>query len=232
VSVQVFIISWKGQHKNATIIYNQIHALQVPVKIVFSDPDKSFNFPNEINIIRRENHLFWGDKFKACMEFADFKNTLIIHADCIFENWGDLIIKYSQAIENIKQLAVYAPAVDFSSFPVNKTKLMRLNPIFTSVCFIDCIVFGISAEVIKRMKLLDYDQNIYGWGIGQIIAAFSVVNNKLLVIDNSMIIKHPKSRGYPTKEALDQMSIFLKQATNAERAYINLLINYLKFLQK
>ena len=230
MNIQVFIISWKDQHENAVTIYEQILALQVPVRIIFSDPNSSYNFPPEILVIRRENQLFWGDKFKACMEFADLKNTLIIHADCTYKNWAELLLGFNIAINNIPQLGVYAPITDFTSFPVKRTSIMELqNTVYTAVCFIDCIVFGISTEVLKRMKSLNYDQNIPGWGIAWILASFSLTTSKFLIIDNSIKINHPKSRGYNSEDALEQMSHFLMQATNSERVLINLIRNHLEF---
>lgn len=229
MNIQVFIISWKDQHENAAFIFKQISALNVSALIIYSDPNISYKFSRKINTIKREDHLLWGDKFKACMEEAELKNTLIIHADCTSKNWAKLLVKYNDAINKIPNLAVYSPQVKFTSFPVTRTNIIKTSDdSYSIVCFIDCIVFGISADIVKRMKALDYDKNIYGWGIGWVIASYALSLNKLLIIDNTIEINHPKSRAYDSKIALMQKAIFMKQLSTSEKIFSELIYSHLR----
>lgn len=210
--IHVFIVSWKGKHDNAIEIFNQISKLDVEISIVYSDPKEATVLPKKNNVIRRPDHLYWGDKFKTCVENSTSDNMLVIHADCQCEDWRDLVLQYDHAIKNISQLGVWSPKVNGTRWTSELTNIFSLkNSTFETVAFIDGIVFGISKSIQDRMRLVNYEDNIYGWGIGWLIASHAYVINKLLITDNSIIVSHPHGRGYDSKVAQLQEIEFRKQ---------------------
>lgn len=226
--IHVFIISWKGKHENAIEICNQLSKLDIKISIVYSDPQETIPFSKKYNVIQRSNDLYWGDKFKACLENCTSDNMLIIHADCQYQNWCDLIRRYDSAIKNIDQLGVWAPKVNGTRWTTQLTSIFSLkDSTYEAVAFIDGIIFGISKAIQKRMRTANYEDNIYGWGIGWLVASHAYVVNKLLIIDNSISIFHPKGRGYDTKSAQLQEIQFRKQFTLQELIMFRTIRGYI-----
>lgn len=226
--IHVFIISWKGKHENALDIFNQLSKLHVKISIVYSDPQEVNLLSKKNNVIQRPNHLYWGDKFKTCLENCTSDNMLIIHADCQCHNWCDLVLQYDRAIKNISQLGVWSPKVNGTRWTKELTSIFPLkDSTYEAVAFIDGIVFGISNAIQKRMRLANYVDNIYGWGIGWLVASYAYVINKLLIIDSSINVSHPHGRGYDTKSAQLQEIHFRKQFTLQELIMFRTIRGYI-----
>jgi hypothetical protein len=229
-SVQIFIISWKGQHENAELIANQLNSINNQVSIVYSDPNPNFTFETKCRLIKRSNELFWGDKFKACLDHCDSENLLIIHADCECNNWLGLVNNYSKAIKEISNLGVWSPEINFTFFTTELTSLFLINTSsYEIVCYIDGIVFGISKLIQNRMKLANYQDNKFGWCIDRMFASFALSMNKLLIVDKSVKVNHPKLRGYESSEAKKQGNSFLEQLSTSEKIYDKLTQSYINF---
>ena len=64
-TLQVFVISWAGQHDNAVAIADAISSSPHPVAIVYSDPNPQLKLVTTSKVITRSNELFWADKFQA-----------------------------------------------------------------------------------------------------------------------------------------------------------------------
>ena len=178
--IHIFIISWKGQHENATFIANQLNDISDQVSIVYSDPDPEYTLKTRYRLIRRSNDLFWGDKFKACLDSCESENLLIIHADCKYNNWVNLVNNYDKAIKEISNLGVWSPEINFTFFVPELISLFTIdNTDYEIVCYIDGIVFGFSKIIQNRMKLASYQDNKFGWCIDRMIACFALSINKL-----------------------------------------------------
>ena len=223
--LHVFIISWEGQHENALNIANQLNDIRDMVSIVYSDPDDSFIFKADRKPIKRPNNLYWGDKFKACLDLCNHDNLLIIHGDCKSNGWIHVVESYDRAIKSINNLGVWAPLVDHTFFDLKKTSIAKfIDTNYEIVCYIEGIVFGFSRAIQNRMKLASYEKNIFGWGIDRMIACSALVNNQLLIVDKSIKIEHPKHKGYDAKSALEMGNLFIRQLSLLEFIQ-NILIN-------
>ena len=89
----------------------------------------------------------------------------------------------------------------------------------------DGIIFYYSNKVIKRLKLVNYTKNIYGWGIDWIAICFSYINNLFVIRDNLLTIKHDPGTGYSTDEANTQMEIFISTNMSPQELIMYLLLN-------
>ena len=87
--IHVFIISWAGQHDKAASIAGAVRGVAGKVSLVYSDPDPNLALEVDCSLIRRPDELFWGDKFRACLDAFDADLMLVIHADCKCEDWSD-----------------------------------------------------------------------------------------------------------------------------------------------
>jgi hypothetical protein len=153
--------------------------------------------------------------------------VLIIQGDVACDNWKALLINCLDSFNHVPKIAQWAPIVDYTYFNLEKTKIADLkNTTLTIVSLSDLIVFAVKHDVVSRMKKLDYESNVLGWGIGWIIAAYIYVNNRIAVVDNRVKVSHPKGSGYDGKEAKLQMQKFLKQMSMEEIIQYQLLKSY------
>lgn len=222
-SIHVFIISWMNQHQNATSIANKLSPAADHVSIVYSDPDPHLFIDTECEAIKRPNNLFWGDKFKTCLDTCQSKLMLVIHADCICDDWQHLVTKCVTDFKENQQIAVWAPFVSGSSHPLETTQIFQLpdSPLYVTAQT-DGLVFCLSRHSQERMRKADYSENVYGWGIDWLFNAHAFSTNRLVVVDSSISVKHPKERGYETRDARSQKEAFLKQFSPTEMAQLRM----------
>ena len=215
--LHVFIISWEGKHENAISIAKNVRAVTDNVSIVYSDPNPKLVLDVECDLIERQNGLFWGDKFKACLDAWNSDLMLIIHGDCECEDWGCLVQQCQLACSKIPWIGVWAPHIDWALLSIDRTHIAPINGTSLSVVAqTDAIVFCLSRHVGERLRMANYERNIYGWGIDTLAVAHAYATNKIAVVDNSISVKHPRSRGYPVDVAQAQSQEFLRQLTPSE----------------
>jgi hypothetical protein len=65
----------------------------------------------------------------------------------------------------------------------------------------DGIVSSMTADIVRYLKTLDYDDNNLGWGIDWTAIAFATCNGRLAVRDGSVLVRHPRGTGYDRREA-------------------------------
>jgi len=75
----------------------------------------------------------------------------------------------------------------------------------------------------ERMRLANYEDNMHGWGIDAMAVASAFANRMFAVIDESVAVTHPRSRGYDQTVAFAQMKQFLTQLTPVELIQFALL---------
>lgn len=229
--LDVFIISWQGQHENATLIAKEILSTNNKITIVYSDPDPNFVFDLPCNLIKRSNELFWEDKFKACLDATGYDGMLVIHADSNCDDWTFLVKRCSDIINNNEDIGVWAPKIDGTYWNLSVsgiTKIKDNNLVLSAMT--DGIVFYLSNQIVSRMRQVKYGKNKFGWGIDGLFCAASYVNKKLVVIDTSLKIFHPQGiRGYDDHAAKSGMREFLNQFSLRERLKYHLLVTRIRF---
>lgn len=226
--LEVCIISWQGQHENARFIADQIQSVAHKVQIVYSDPDPDFSLEVQCTQLKRPNALFWGDKFKACMDTFSGGLLMVIHADCTCDDWLGLLNKCLYAFENHQEVAVWAPRIDGTPYDVRVATVGQINQ--TSLNIVtntDGIVFCLSRQVVERMKRADLSENKYGWGIDIMFSAYTLTIGKLAVVDHSVFVKHSSLTGYLKQEAHAQLNLFLQQLSTPERVQYHLSEAYM-----
>jgi len=234
LSIHVFIISWAGQHANAVQIANQIRGYASRVSIVYSDPDPAYTPAADCELLKRPDKLFWGDKFKACLDACNFDLMLVIHADCTSSDWPALVQTCHSTMDNNPVIGVWAPLIKGANMVLSKSHIVSIQASPLSiVAQTDAIVFALSASVIQRMKTANYEQNVYGWGIDDMAAAYCYSHNLIVVVDRSISVMHPELCGYSRKQAALQKAGFMKQLSFMETIQNRLLwscirLNYVK----
>ena len=225
----VFIISWTGKHANSLAITRAIQSRVGKLTIVYSDRDASLvpNFPGDA--IRTPDEWYWGKKFKTCLDACQSDLMLIIHGDATCADWAALIERCKAAFAETERIGVWAPQINYTPFPLSKTRLEKVASTSASiVAQTDGIVFALSADVMARLRALNYDHNKYGWGIGWAALAYTYANKLIAVVDESIQVLHPRERGYDDRAARHQMEDFLGQLTLEERLQFRLLDSYVR----
>src|SRR5687768_12591488 len=104
--MDVFIISWARRHQDAINVIKNLSHPTCPPTVVYSDPNPILAPPFGCTAIRRPNHLFWGDKFQACLDAAQSDAMLVIHADCICSDWDQLVERFTGCIARNPEVGV------------------------------------------------------------------------------------------------------------------------------
>lgn len=231
--LHIFIISWKGQHTRAAAIAEALHGVGESLSIVYSDPDPQTAPAADCRLIRRDDALFWADKFSACLAHLDRDADLllVIHADCDCDDWAALARTCRDAHTEYPRIAVWAPLITFTPYPLKHTLLGRFfDTPMKLVAQTDGIVFSLSKAAIARMRAIDYRKNLYGWGIDWVFMAFTYANKLFAVVDPRVPVRHPESHGYPQHNANALMQDFLKQLGPSEYVQYALLSSHIYYL--
>lgn len=231
-SAHIFIISWLGQHEKAIKIADSLCGNYKNITIIYSDPDLDFKINFPCQSIRRPNDLYWADKFKTCLHTCESDLLIVIHADCVSDNWHLLVDKTIATMQNNSSIWVYSPLIDGASYHLAITKLASIHRTeLDIVCDTDGIIFCLSKHVQNRMKKIDYTKNTLGWGISAMFCAFTFASGKLVVVDKSNRAFHPSTRGYDSTNAWRMRTEFLQQLEGFERIQAILLKNHLALLK-
>ena len=199
------------------------------ISLVYSDPDESLRINVDCKLIKRPNHLFWADKFAACLEHQTSKYILIIHADCFFADWQRVVKSFLSAVGTFPQIGVWAPSITNCNYAYHQAFISKLNHEgLDLVAQTDAVVFGLSESICHRLKRIDFTKNIYGWGIDLIMVANAYVSNLYVTLDSSILVDHSKERGYSSDEAKLQLMQFFREFSTQEIILNRLLMNYIK----
>ncbi len=228
IETHIFIISWKGQHENASKIAHALAGSTRKVTIVYSDPDENVSPAGNFHTLRRPDELFFGDKFSACLTAFNSDVFILIHADCSTNDWRQLVEKCEKTLTENSLVGVWAPEIDYTGFDLKRTWIADTTiPEMKIVSHTDSIVFGLRSTIINRLKKADYRKNIHGWGIGSMAMAFAYTNKMYAVVDRSINVFHPQPRGYSSHDAGLQRDEFLKQLSTAELIQSRLLNSHM-----
>ena len=215
--LHVNILSWVGFEEKARIIEDAVRPHADQVSVVYSVPDNPPDIPTSWTTVDYE--CFFGCKFRHALDLHDTGVMLQIQADAHIDDWAHLIARCRKAFDTISDLGVWGPDVDYTMFTTDKVRISDFDTAnsLVSVRQTDGIVWAMSEPVISRLRKADYSANRLGWGIDSMAIAFAYANNMLVLRDTSLLVHHPKGKGYGREEAAEQFSSFLEQMTPQER---------------
>ena len=209
----IYIISWPGYHQQALLIARSLLNFTLAIKIIYSDnelEDPWASLP-PCPTIRRPHHLFFSDKFKACIDDAGLNAVLIIHADAQCDDWGHLLKRFNQMLSSSIKWGVWAPNISGTPYELAVTKVAKVPDSDYAIGTVtDAIVFALHPSVIKRVGEFDLTRNLYGWGIDVLFCAVSRTLNLMIVIDESVKVAHFPGSGYAKEVARKQAVEFLQ----------------------
>ena len=223
------IVSWRGRHADASRIAREVGPHSDRTTIVYSDPDPDTGPDNDHECVRRPDHLFFGDKFRACLDGFSMDALLLIHADCECDDWAGLVRSCRHALASRSSIGVWAPLIDYTGFDLPRTRVADLaHSTLSIVAHTDAIVLGMTRAVAERLQRADYERNLYGWGIGWMAVCHAYAHQMVAVVDRAIRVRHPRPRGYPSAEAGRQRDEFLQQLTAPEQIQRLLLQSHMQ----
>ncbi len=223
-SIHTFVISWVGKHDNAERIAKAVASTSDFVTVVFSDPDRNLTPDFSCAVMRRSNDLFFGDKFRACIDSCEADVLLLIHADCDCDRWSAVPEHCRRAVEQNSNIGVWAPLIDFTDWGLDRTEIDKIpNSPFSIVAQTDAVVFGLTGKIVDRMRSANLDGNVYGWGTDHMYNYYAYSIGLISVVDRSIFVRHPHGTQYSYADAGAMQIEFLKQLTPTEREQSRLL---------
>jgi len=229
IDFHIFVISWVGQHENAVHICRQALSVTDKVTLIHSEPDLELPFELDCKVIKRPiDTSFWGDKFSTCLAQVGDDAMLVIHADCQYPHWPQLINSCQSSVTSYPQIGVWSPHIDWVPWQL---KTMIIASIAHSPLKVtaktDSVIFYLAPSVIARMKLANYEANVYGWGIEWMMVCAAYTQGLIAVTDTSIKVMHPNKTGYPKDQAHAQLMEFNLQLLPTERILGTLLNSHI-----
>ncbi|MDT0186474.1 hypothetical protein Q9S36_40450 [Microbacterium sp. ARD31] len=226
VRIHAFIISWNGRAEAAMKIAHEISEHVDELTVIHSDPSGVAPAGTRGWEIVPDSY-FYGMKFKRSLELFGSDVMLQVQADASCDDWAALVAAARRAFTVSANVAVWAPDVNFTPWPARLTTLNTAAGPLRHVAIIDGIVWALSAEVCERLTAFDYRANNVGWGIDWAAAAFALATGRDVLVDISIHVEHPMTRGYDTSDATAQMDAFLDDLDQREQAMRNLVAGFL-----
>ena len=227
LKIDAFIISWTGQHANASMIAKAFHGMVNRVTIIFSDKNDDVSI-GEGRWIRVSNKHFGGKKFEKCLSEFDGDIMLTITADAYCYNWTSLISSCEQAFTRNKTIGVWAPNINYSPLNLKITSVSTIEgtPLHL-VTQVNSIVWALSKDTVSRLKSLDYTVNNLGWGIDTLACVYCHSTKRLVTVDSKTTVFHPLGSGYDLSEANGQQTAFWTQMTTQEAYHNDIIQEYM-----
>lgn len=225
-TIDAFIISWTGKEENARKIAAEVVDKVDRLFVIYSN---ATNTPTDGagEWVQVPDAWFYGKKFEACLQRFSGDLMLQIQADASCDDWGRLIERCRTYFRERERLAVWAPEVDFTPWPLSRTTIIDAAPHLHRVTQTDGIVWVLSQNVCQRLRQFDYDSNHFGWGMDWAAICYAYANGYEVLVDSSIKIDHPKTRGYEGNSAREQMHLFLSAMTLEERMFFNLFDRFM-----
>lgn len=212
----VGIVSWDGMHDAAAAIAEAIPAGAENLVVIYSNAAGVAETGAGTWVETPQAHYF-GRKFRALLRAVPPGHALLlIQADATSADWGRLVTRYKEVCASRPDVGVWSPVIDNSAFP---NGLVTSGPQLGGLIEVnqtDAIVLGLHPKVLDRLGRLEFEQNNLGWGIDWAAIGFCKAQGLPVVRDLTESIHHPRSRGYDSTQATEQMNEFLKQLSADE----------------
>lgn len=224
-TIHLVIVSWPGQHQRAVDIAESLIGTCNRISIIYSGHDERIIQGSGYERIYRQEPSFWGDKFETAINVCDSDILIMVHADCLCNDWIKFVSKCQVAMRD-PSISVYSPMILGSPWVLNRTRINHLHENLFEVAQIDALVFALSKPVISRMRNIDYSKNLFGWGIDWFFVSYSYAAGYKVVMDTSIRVMHKSGSGYDKNQAAQEMIDFLKQMLPAEKDKYDYLANH------
>lgn len=224
---EVYIISWPRPNveQNAAHIAGVLAGQSRQVNVIYSTADESSR-SGPGNWIQVSDAKYYGLKFKEILQHSSGRRFLQIHADALHDDWPGILKRFDDHCDANRFAGVWAPDVNHTVWETPEVMIAKSNDAMAFVAQTDCTVWGLTQQVITRLKQFNYAENNFGWGIDWAAISYCYVNNLTVVRDLSSVVVHPRGSSYPNHQAGMQQNAFLRQLTAQEKLAYRLLTTF------
>lgn len=217
--VSIYIIGWQGYNDRAVQIASQLAQKFSDVTVVTSgevknppsdQPLGSDALGNSYRVIIVPNHYMYGRKLAECLKCFSSDLFFLIHADAFCEDWSELVNAALESYNRISDLGVWVPLIDFTPWHLRRVEKCRIDSRYSAVIQTDGIVFCWSFQIAVGVRSLPLFNNNSGWEIDTASVGFAKQSGKLVLIDRSCQVSHPRGTGYSTDTAHSERLFFLR----------------------
>jgi GR25 family glycosyltransferase involved in LPS biosynthesis len=215
---QAFIVCWDAVRDNVVSIASQLDKAAVNYLVL----DSGTQTPDDERWLNIGDVRFYNQFHEAIKRFdtRQYDYFLFILGDAYFYSWEYFIDRCNFIFRNIN-VGAYAPHFDNSPWGVQQTKLYSLevdtNLIVSTQT--DGIVIALDPEIVGGSKnLFDrlVEKNLLpkmrgGWGVDYMWCVLSIMAGKLIIRDNSLVMRHPQGSSYDHGLAGQEMTVFLNE---------------------
>ena len=208
--IEIHVIAWPGQEVSAAMIHEELLESGYKATVIYALSGTEHSPVASDWVVL--NGFGYGRIFEKSLSISESDVLLHVHADCSSLSWAEVAKRCHGLFESDATLGVWSPIVDWSSWNLSRTRLGGgLTPDTHSVTTVDGIVWAMSAPVIAKLKTLTYSSNPKGWGID--LAASAIAHNLGLavVMDEAILIEHPRGSGYNHGDAGRESEDFAHQ---------------------
>ncbi|MEI6239965.1 MAG: hypothetical protein WCR51_06225 [Planctomycetia bacterium] len=222
MKLKAVVISWEGTEERARAIAMHLREHMDQVSLTYSTGGADLVIPG-VAAARVPSEWYFGRKFGHALSTWGDEAMLLVQADTDSTNWHQVVAGCARALST-PPVKMWSPEIDVTAWP---TELVQLPFSSTSnlrvVAQTDGVVLGLGADVVQRLKQLDYQHNNLGWGIDWVALCHTYANNGVAVRDRSVSVHHATGRGYQPQDAAKQMAAFLRQMTLTEHLHYEFL---------
>jgi len=222
MKLHAVVISWEGTEERARLIATHVREHIDRVSLTYSTSGPDLVIPG-VPAARVPPEWYFGRKFAHAIGTWGDEAMLLIQADAEATSWREVVAGCVRALST-PPIKMWSPEIDVTPWPTDVVQLPFSSPShYRVVAHTDGIVLGLGADVVQRLKQLDYSHNNLGWGIDWVALCYTYAHAGVAVRDRSVNVRHAPGRGYRQEEAARLMQEFLTQMTLTEQVQYEFL---------
>ena len=226
ISIHVGIISWEGHHDAAWHIASELAGHVDKITVVYSNASGRTE-SGEGEWLQVDNSTFAGPKFKTLVDRVSEDVFFLIAADAATDHWADVVHACRAAFVEPNGIGFWSPEVRISPYTPDVVVLSNTGNKQIDCINVDTIVCAMSKNVYQHVRTYPFQNNNFGWGIDYAASAAAMLNGQRIVMDCSIVVSHPPSRGYNDDSAQQQLDQMLMEIPSADRVIIKLIETYI-----
>lgn len=222
MKLHAVVISWEGTEDRARLITTHVREHIDRVSLTYSTTGPDLVIPG-VAAARVPPEWYFGRKFAHTIETWGDEAMLLIQADAEATSWREVVAGCVRALST-PPIKLWSPEIDVTPWPTELVQLPFSSPShYRVVAQTDGIVLGLGADVVQRLKQLDYRHNNLGWGIDWVALCYTYAHDGVAVRDRSVTVRHAPGRGYRQEEAARLMRDFLASMSLTEQVQYEFL---------
>lgn len=196
VKIQNFVFCWNDFVKSSLELEKNLQEFGNTIVI---NSNTSHTFNHWITL----NDGFFSEQWNCLLNNIDKDADFILHiqSDASISNYNLLFERFFEA-ESKYNIGIFSPNVDYTWHEYHIQKLKKIEDFIYEVPNTDCTCWFINTKLInKNTPLYNVEKNKYGYGADWYYSAKARLNNKLVLRDYYMTVKHPCFKGYDQNKA-------------------------------